>query len=154
MQQNIQIYDLNISACGDDPMLMALWQIFNAPLAASHIANYLLCAVMHSRRTRCSVSPAIWRLIHSDVSEISIVSSWTLTDVFHCEYQPRRWWINPFSFNLVTDSYRAPWCQSCSSSSCSLPWTQARACCWTWSRWSEMIPGNAAAKSTVVVVSD
>lgn len=72
---------------------------------------------MHSRRAGCGVSPTIWRLIHSDVSEISIVSSWALTDVFRCEYQPRRWWISPFSFNLVTDSYRALWCQSCSPSS-------------------------------------
>lgn len=67
---------------------------------------------MHSRRWR------YWRLIRSNVSEISIVSSWALTDVFRCEYQPRRWWISPFSFNLVTDSYRALWwCQSCSPSS-------------------------------------
>lgn len=92
---------------------------------------YLLCIVMHGRCTGCGASPTIWRLTHSDVSEISIVSSWALTDVFRCEYQPRRWWISPFSFNLVTDSYRALWCQSCSPSSCPPhpphQWTRARA---------------------------
>lgn len=63
------------------------------------------------------MSPKIWHIIHRDVSEISIVSSWALTDVFHCEYQPRRWWISPFSSNLVTNSHRLPWCQSQSVSS-------------------------------------
>lgn len=114
------MYVLNASAWRDDHTLMAA--VANpqcSTLAASHIAKYLLCIVMHSRRTGCGVSPTIWRLIHSDVSEISIVSSWALTDVFRCEYQPRRWWISPFSFNLVTDSSRALWCQSCSPSSCS-----------------------------------
>lgn len=91
------------------------------PLCSISRLPYSQLSVVHcdARRTGCSVSPTIWRLIHSDVSEISIVSSWALTDVFHCEYQPRRWWISPFSFNLVTDSYRAPWCHSSSPSSCS-----------------------------------
>ena len=56
--------------------------------------------------------------IPRDVSEISIVSSWALTVVFHCEYQPRCWWISLFSANLVRNSYRPLWCQSKSVSLC------------------------------------
>lgn len=64
--------------------------------------------MMHSYTGRC-MSLQIWRKIHRDVSEISIVSSWALTVVFHCEYQPPCWWISPFSCYLVTNSYRTWW---------------------------------------------
>lgn len=73
--------------------------------------------MMHSFTGHC-MSPQISHKILRDVSEISIVSSWALTVVFHCEYQPRRWWISPFSSDLVTNSYRPLWCQRQSVGSC------------------------------------
>lgn len=76
-----------------------------------YIAINTMWTMIHSNTSHC-LSPPIWHIIHRDLSEISIVSSWALTDVFHCEYQPRCHWISPFSSILVTNSYRALWCQS------------------------------------------
>lgn len=60
--------------------------------------------MMHNNSSQC-MSPPIWQIIHRNVSEISIVSSWALTDVFHCEYQLWCQWISPFSSSLFTNSY-------------------------------------------------
>lgn len=60
--------------------------------------------MMHNNSSHC-MSPPIWQIIHRNVSEISIVSSWALTDVFHCEYQLWCQWISPFSSSLFTNSY-------------------------------------------------
>lgn len=76
-----------------------------------YITMNTMWTMIHSNTSHC-LSPPIWYIIHRDLSEISIVSSWALTDVFHCEYQPRCHWISPFSSILVTNSYRALWCQS------------------------------------------
>lgn len=61
---------------------------------STHLSNVNYDAQL---RTGHCMSPRIWYKIHGDVLEISIVSSWALTVVFHCEYQPWRWWISPFS---------------------------------------------------------
>lgn len=86
-------------------------------IASINSAITTLRATITQRELWCGfaghcMSPQILHKIHRDVSEISIVSSWALTVVFHCEYQPRRWWISPFSSDLVTNSYRPLWCQS------------------------------------------
>lgn len=64
----------------------------------------VMWTMMHSNSSHC-MSPLIWHIIHGNVSEISIVSSWALTDVFHCEYQLWCQWISPFSSCIFTNSY-------------------------------------------------
>lgn len=64
----------------------------------------VMWTMMHNNSSHC-MSPPIWQIIHRNVSEISIVSSWALTDVFHCEYQLWCQWISPFSSSLFTNSY-------------------------------------------------
>lgn len=96
---------------------MLLW-IFHhytfghTPLSHNNDASY---AMIHSS-TGHWMSPEMLHKIHRDLSEISIVSSWALTVVFHCEYQPQCWWISLFSANYVTNSHRPLWCQSKSGS--------------------------------------
>lgn len=94
----------------------------------------------------------IWHRIHRDVSEISIVSSWPLTVVFHCEYQPRCWWISPFSSNLVTNSYRPLWCQRQSVNSCSH--VSVSAVEHTVDCWTERLAVNLMIQWIVVVVDE
>lgn len=89
--------------------------------------------MMHSNTGHC-MSPQIWHNIQRDVSEISIVSSWALTVVFHCEYQPRRWWIRP---HLDTNSY-IPLVMSEPLCAFMLPYECV--CCWIYSCRTERLP--------------
>lgn len=79
------------------------WCLHCLRYAASDTVH-VMWTMMHSNSSHC-MSPLIWQIIHRNVSEISIVSSWALTDVFHCEYQLWCQWISPFSSSLFTNSY-------------------------------------------------